>query len=631
MTSRTRRDVLRATVASVIGATAAESKADFTPLRSLPVVVKRATSYKSGFKKRAIADYAANMRPFGGALSQHGRHLLHQPVRQNTACDFDVVIIGSGYGASICAARLAQAKRDNVRIAVLERGREWIPGTFGDTFLQTSRESRFQMLGPKKGEIDNPVGLVNVMQNDEVNVLSGSGLGGSSLINANVAIQPDQDCFNQTKWPQALRDRVVLEPYYDLASQELGVQPEKEDASPKAKSQRLAAEKLTSCGAHFESASLTITRGAPDEAIVNRQGLLQRPCIDCGDCNSGCNVGAKNTLAMNYLPVARRHGAELYTHTEVVRVEKLDGHYRIHFKNYLPSRHGKYKAVCGSISSRIVILGAGSIGSSEILLRSQGCGMELSQRVGHQWTMNGDALGFVRKSQYLTGSAGLGAYGRKGLPVGPTIQTNLTYPERELAKRILIQDGTVTRAYANILGALMVDLDFDSTLIMLGMGHDGANGRVTLGKDGLGSVKWPGLMKSPYRKLIRSEFAKVAKAHGGEYKYLRLFGDNFITVHPLGGCAMADDPNDGVVDDRGRVFDGRFGGMVEASNSPQLLGVASGAAVHQGLYVADGSVIPTSIGCNPLLTISALSERIADGILSNPVYGDLFGPIRNVA
>lgn len=624
MSSASRRDVLKATVASVVGASAKQSAADFTPVRSLPIVVKRATSRQSGFKKRAIADYAANMKPFGGSLSKHGRHLLQPVVREQSPFDFDVLIIGSGYGGSICAARLAMRKREGVRIAVLERGKEWIPGTFGDTFLKASRESRFQLLGPNKGEIDNPVGLVNVMQNDEVNVLSGSGLGGSSLINANVAIRPDEDCFRQSLWPSAIRERAVLDPYYDVSSIELGVQTEACDASPKARSQRLAAEKLTACGAEFEPASLTVTRGKHDEAIINRQGIRQRACIDCGDCNAGCNVGAKNTLAMNYLPMARRCGAELFTHTEVMRVEKLGDHYRVHFKNYLPSGRGDYKTVCGTLTSRMVILGAGSIGSSEILLRSQGYGMEMSDRLGHQWTMNGDALGFVRKSKHLTNSAGLGAYARNGAPVGPTIQTNLFFRNRELSQRVLIQDGTVTRGYANILGTLMADWDFDSTLIMLGMGHDGAGGRVTLGKNGLASVKWAGIKDSPYRKLIRGDFAKVAKAHGGEYKYLRLFGDNYITVHPLGGCAMADDPMYGVVDDRGRVFDARFGGMVDEPGAPRLLGVKSGAAVHRGLYVADGSVIPTSIGCNPLLTISALSERIADGIVNDPSYEDLF-------
>lgn len=611
-------------MASAVAAATGTVQADFAPIRSLPVITRRATTNMSGHKKQAIADYVANMRQFGGSLAQHGRHLLSQPER-SVPYDFDILIIGSGYGGSICAARLAMAKRSDVRLAVLERGREWIPGTYPDTFFKGSRESRFTLLGPKKNELANPVGLVNVIQNDEVNILSGNGLGGSSLINANVAIRPDVECFQQLDWPAALRDRTVLDPYYDRASYELGVEVEPVDASPKAKAQRLAAVNLACRGARFENASLTLTRGSNcDGPIINRQGMRQRGCIDCGDCCAGCNVGAKNTLAKNYLPLAKRHGAEIYTHTEVMRIEKIGSYYRIHFKNYLPDRRGDYQAVCGSVTSRIVIVGAGSIGSNEILLRSRGCGMELSGRLGYQWTMNGDALGFVRKSPHLTSTAGKGAYDFHGHKVGPTIQTNLTYPHRELAKRVLIQDGAVTKSYANILGMLMFDMDFDQTLPMLGMGHDGAAGRVVLRDGGHGSVKWPGMEKSEYRKMIRHEFDQVARAHGGVYKYLRIFGDNLITVHPLGGCAMADDPLYGVVDDRGRVFDGRGGGMVESIDSPQLLGQQPQAMVHQGLYVADGSIIPTSIGCNPLLTISALSERIADGIVDQPQHRDLF-------
>ena len=453
MTVSSRRDVLKATVATAVAAASGKATADLAPVRSLPVIVRRTTSYKSDYKKQAIADYVANMSPLGGSLAQHGRRLFNQPAR-SVPYDFDVLIVGSGYGASICAARLAMAKSPQVRLGVLERGREWIPGTFPDTLRKGTRESRFKLLGPRRNELANPVGLVNVVQNDEVNVLSGNGLGGSSLINASVAIRPDADCFGQPAWPAALRDRSVLDPYYDRASWELGVEVDPIDGTPKSKSQRLAAQNLAACGVRFENAALTVTRGGEcGEAIINRQGLRQRGCIDCGDCTTGCNVGAKNTLAQNYLPLAKRHGAEIYTHTEVVRIEKIGACYRVHFKNYLPDRRGKYKPICGSVTSRIVILGAGSIGSNEILLRSRGCGMELSDRIGYRWTMNGDALGFVRKSETLTNTAGQGAYPLHGHKVGPTIQTNLTYPNRELAQRVLIQDGAVTKSYANILGA----------------------------------------------------------------------------------------------------------------------------------------------------------------------------------
>jgi cholesterol oxidase len=606
------------------GALPGAASADFAPIRSLPVITGRTVSYESDQKKRAIADYVANMKPFGGSLSCHGRHLLTQTPRFGSPFDFDILIIGSGYGASVCAARLAAAKRAETRLGIIERGREYIPGTFTDTFRKTTKESRFKLLGRNKNTVDNPVGLVNAMQNDEVNVLSGSGLGGSSLINASVAIRPEPAVFEQSCWPTALQNPLALDAYYGRAAWELGAEFEPIDQSPKAKAQRLAANRIAKFGAQFESAALAITRGkAGDGPIINRQGLRQRGCTDCGDCTAGCNVGAKNTLTMNYLPLAKSCGAEMYTHTEVIRIEKLGVGYRLHFKTFLPGRGSEFKAVCGSVTSRVVIVGAGSIGSNEILLRSQGCGMELSSRVGHKWTMNGDALGFVRQSEFLTNIAARGAYDADTCLTGPcksgpTIQTNVTFPNRpNLKDRTLIQDGTVSRAYANILGLLMQDMDFDQTLVMLGMGHDGADGRVVLREDGLGSVKWPGLMDSPYRKRIRSDFAKVAQGHGGKYKYLKIFGDNFITVHPLGGCAMADSADCGVVDDLGRVFDVR----PQQSLDPGLL---SSSPVHQGLYVADGSVIPTSIGCNPLLTISALAERIAAGIVEEPGLSDLF-------
>jgi len=469
------------------------------------------------------------MKAFGGALSLHGTKLLQQTPRSSVPWDFDVVIIVSGYGGSICAARLAMAKRPKVRLAVLERSREWIPGTFGDTLRQNSKESRFKLPGMNRNTVDNPIGLMNVMQNEDVNVLSRNGLGGTSLINANVTIRPDRECFEQTCWPTALRDRGVLEPYFNLASRELRVQTEASDASPKARAQRLAARQLAASGAHLEPADPAVTRGRPcagggSEAIVNRQGLIQRACIDCGDCNSRCNVGAKNTLAMNYLPLARRYGAEIYTHTEVVRLQKVDGYYRVHFKNYAEGHFGTYQTTCGTITSRLVILDAGRIGSSEILLRSRGSGMEFSERLGQQRNMNGDAVGFIRNSQHLLNSAASNAYPNEGGLVGPTIQTNLTYPNRpDLSQRVLIQDGSVIRSYANLLGALMLDMDFDRTRIMLGMGHDGANGRVVLRGDGYGTVKWPGLKECSDRRLIRKEFAKVAEAHGGNYKYLKVW------------------------------------------------------------------------------------------------------------
>lgn len=177
----------------------------------------------------------------------------------------------------------------------------------------------------------------------------------------------------------------------------------------------------------------------------------------------------------------------------------------------------------------------------------------------------------------------------------------------------------MARAYSNAIGALMGDMDLSQVQILLGMGHDGAAGVISLDEHGYARIRWPGLLESAYRKMIRKEFEQVAASLGGEYKILKIFGDKMVSVHPLGGCAMSDDPAWGVTNHKGQVYDARHGGdMDPRTNQPR---------VHDGLYVVDGAILPTSIGCNPLLTISALAERCVDHLVAEPALADLFRQI----
>jgi cholesterol oxidase len=573
-------------------------------------VAGRRRTGPSVFKTRAANEYAQSLAQVGGCLTSPSVQLLARQPR-NVPWQFDVLVIGSGYGASTVAARLATHRQPTTRIAILERGREWVPGTFPDRLPDVLDESRLDLLGPNKGTIKKATGLFNVEQFEELTVLSGSGLGGSSLINASVAIRPDRDVFEQDLWPQALRSRDFLDPYYELAEMELNARREPLDISNKMYAQRMAGQQLARfCGARWEPANITVTRTGANPAvalpILNRQGMLQRGCIDCGDCLSGCNVGAKNTLAMNYLPLARRAGVEMFTGVEVKFIRKVNHWYEVHFEHHCQQPDGSILSSAGCTTARMVMLGAGSLGSTAILMRSNYHGLQFSHRLGCGWTGNGDALGFIRKTALPTGVGGYSAFESERFPVGPTIQSNLTYPNRSLAGRVLIQDGAAPRAYATVLGAIMRNLKLDNTQILLGMGHDGAQGRVYLNEHGQPQVSWPGVLDSPYRRLIRSEFQKVAQAMGGEYEYLKLFGDRLISVHPLGGCGMSDHPTGGVVNHGGQVFDGHTG------------------RVHEGLYVVDGAVLPTSIACNPLLTITAIAEKFSDGIVNDPRLSDLF-------
>lgn len=575
----------------------------------LATAVGRRQTGPSVFKSRAVTEYAHGLAPFGGCLTSPAIHLLTPQVRR-VPWQFDVLVIGSGYGASTIAARLSARRQPTTRIAILERGREWVPGTFPDRLSDVLDESRLKLIGPNKGQINKATGLFNVEQFQELTVLSGSGLGGSSLINASVAIRPDCEVFEQEFWPRSFRSRDSLDPYYDLAELELNARREPLDISHKMYAQRLAGEYWAHCGAYWQPASLTVTRTgatpAVDSPILNRQGMLQRGCIDCGDCLSGCNVGAKNTLTMNYLPLARRSGTEMFTGVEVKYLRKVNQWYEVHFDHHGLQADGSIRTTSGCTTARMVCLGAGSLGSTGILLRSQFHGLRFSPRLGCSWSGNGDALGFVRKTMLPTGVGGYSAYETQRHPIGPTIQSNLTYPHRSLAGRILIQDGAVPRAYASVLGAIMKNRNLDRTQILLGMGHDGAEGRVFLNERGQPEVSWPGLLESPYRQFIRGEFQKVAQAMGGHYEYLRVFGDRMISVHPLGGCGMSDHPSTGVVNDSGQVYEDLSG------------------HIHEGLYVVDGAVLPTSIACNPLLTITAIAERFSHRIVNDPRLSDFF-------
>ena len=459
--------------------------------------------------------------------------------------------------------------------------------------------------------------------NDEVNIWTGNGLGGGSLINANIALIPDAEVFSNFKWPVALSNRQVLNPYFLRVAAGLNLIRTPFDQTSKVASRRRAADKLHPHPGFFDLSPMAVMYDERylDQFSQNPQQMIQRPCTLCGDCITGCNVGAKNTLAMNFLPIARSHGAEIYTQVEVRSIEKHEGRYKINLV-FIDDRDCGVTRRYTSVWSRMVVLGAGSPGSAEILLKSRSKGLTLSKALGHRWSGNGDTLGFVINKQCLSKIGGVGAYEDKIEPIGPTVQTSLNYKHRpNLEDRFLIQDAAIPRGAVNLFRVLLGDPEMDNSAVMLGMGHDGAIGRIEL-SDGRATIRWPGLKDAAFRKAMWAEFDRIARAEGGEYKRLAAFGDNLVSVHPLGGCALADDPIDGVVNAWGQVFDGTQGGFADRCGN---------AMVHHGLYIADGSIIPSSLGCNPFMTISALAERIAEGILANPTHQDMFAPLPKMA
>jgi cholesterol oxidase len=557
------------------------------------------------------------------------------------ATHYDVVVIGSGYGGAIAAARLAPGRR----LALLERGREWEPGSFPE---------RMSTILAALKSTDNPLGLFDLHRHPDMDVLVGSGLGGTSLINANVIIEPDRDLFDLPAWPDEIRrdrDSGRMGRLFDVVRHMLqGARLEDADVLRRLPKVAALARGTAAVGrGRYETALQAVNFAGVDRA-PNHVGVWQHPCTLCGDCVTGCNVAAKNTLNFNYLPLAAQQGAEIYSRCEAQSIAKLPSgdyevrglihHGRIRVPAAMPPRgvtfsHGpRVRTERFTVRARTVVLGAGSLGSTELLLRARAAGLPLSDVLGQRFSGNADVLGLAYNSDLRTNGTGFGTRARRYAEVGPTIVGIGDFRSHAgpIERRFLVEEGAVPHAVRAVLERLLPVLrntdDFrprdarqaaariaralrdekfgfdpdgalNHSLVYLGMGHDSGTGRLELHRGRL-HLTWKGARREAIVAEIERTMRGMSDAIGGIFVRNPLArwwgGSKLITVHPLGGCAMGRDARTGVVDHRGRVFD--------PSGGPN--------AVHRGLYVVDAAILPTPVGVNPLLTISMLAERISE-------------------
>jgi cholesterol oxidase len=517
---------------------------------------------------------------------------------------YDVIVVGSGYGGGVAASRLARAGK---RVAVLERGREVITGEFPVRFPDLRAE--MQVTG-KRLSIGSPTGLYDVRFGEDMHVLVGCGLGGGSLINAGVALRPDPRVFRDPVWPgQIVQDGLLDEGY---ARAESWVRPAR-DAAAATRSKYSA---LHHAGAALGKQPVQAPVVVSFESNINPAGVEQPACNHCGDCCGGCNLGAKNTVALTYLPDAVRHGAELFTHARVTHIAKAPhGGWHVHFRRQDGGRTGGRDT--GTATADMVVLAAGTLGSTEILLRSRERGLAVSDRLGQGFSANGDIIAFGYGAKLPVNAIGVG-HPRKieGIEVGACVSGQIEIvDEHDLANSLTIQEGVLPSALAPVLPALFIPNGrllgalkslvagvykgpFANLQTFFAVSHDSAAGRLALEDDRL-ALAWPGAKDEPvYRRLDAALEALVGRAGGSYVKNPlagTMMGSQPATAHPLGGCGMGRECNDGVVNHKCQVFDATPG--------------STATDVHQGLYVIDGAVMPRSLGVNPLLTITALAER----------------------
>jgi cholesterol oxidase len=539
---------------------------------------------------------------------------------------YDVLIIGSGYGGAIPAARLGYANAKaggNLDIAILERGAEQLTGDFP--------VSTPEFAGDLKTPL-NPLGLFEFIISQDFGVVQGNGLGGTSLVNGTICIEPDREAFD-LGWPKAIREDgpYPMQEYYDRALAMLDAVHYADEVSlDKARVMQKISDAVG--GTNFRALNLAISL----KPRVTKYGIPRLPCVNCSSCISGCNYEAKNTLDKNYLPMAKHFGVDMFTRMEVDFLQQLpNGGYELTVRKRIGKNGENF--IPTNITADRVIVGAGCLGTTGLLLRSQAATrMRFSKALGEHFSGNGDffALGYNMDEVVNMNGWGVGTPQEFQIKVGPVITTVFDmYKDKPIQERIIFEEATMpapfVEAMRNITFASAAGQPWEflnttpklkrwwadrernntgainSSVLYLGIGFDEADGVITLDGSGNPYIVWPDAAKDPVFQRQAPVTIKGTEALGGNQFPNPLFVFNInlppslpinrvpITGHPIGGCSTSDDVDNGVIDDRGRVYHPDGG-------------------VYEGLYVTDGSIFPNAIGVNVLLTISAFAERASE-------------------
>jgi cholesterol oxidase len=510
------------------------------------------------------------------------------------------VVVGSGFGGGVSACRLAEA---GWRVCVLERGRRFGP----DDFVDRPEEAPRLLWHPRA----NPDGIFDLRLMRDLSVLCAAGVGGGSLVYANVQLRAPREVFDRG-WPDGL-DRTALDPYYDRTEEALQPRPTPDQPTPdQPPLRKLPAFAALGGLAQLEAERLPLAVHFGEDRNNPFGGAPQRGCTNLGLCNLGCPRHAKNTVDLTYLARAEQLGAEVFPLHEALTLEpgrSAGQPWRVRFRALLSRDHGEVEAP-------VVVLAAGTLGTTRLLLHNRKRLPGLSPALGTRFSGNGDALGAAFDPQ----ARGLE---RAEMHIGPVMTARL---DLWAQRRFMLADGALPESFSGLLAvvrgadaltgwrrhmllrlrALTARLGLSDqtvtprcvqvaerppitdSIVFLMIGQDAADGRMRLTRlFRRMDIDWSAAASQRLFEDMRETTEQLAAAARGE-GYFALGGGplgKFITVHPLGGCPMADDPRGGVVDQHGRVHG------------------------HPGLVVADGSVVPTALGVNPAKTIAALAER----------------------
>jgi cholesterol oxidase len=514
--------------------------------------------------------------------------------------DYDWLVIGSGFGGSVSALRLAEK---GYRVGVLEAGRRFRDEDFARTTWDARNFNWLPALGLR--------GILRLTPFKDVLIASGVGVGGGSLVYANTLYRAAPAFYTNAQWAGLEDWAAVLKPHYDTAEHMLGVQ----QVPRGSKGQDL----LKEVGRHFgveDSFTRTpcgVFFGKPGEPspdpYFGGEGPERTGCIFCGECMQGCRVGAKNTLLKNYLWFAEKRGARIHPEREVVDVIPLgaadgsDGYRVVTCRPGAWFRHERQE-----FHARGIVFAAGALGTNRLLAkcRLNGSLPRISDRLGHLVRTNSESILAVtlpRGTKHIWNDVMISS------SIHPRPDTHIEFntfgrhaDSMSVFYTLLTGEGSrLTRPLKWLANALRHPLDFLRTLwprgwsersvIFLVMqtldnaiafrARRGLFGRVSL------STEQDPEKPNPTFIAVANEAAEVlARKTGGvaQSGLLEALANIPTTAHILGGAVIGKDPAHGVVDRHGRVFG------------------------YRNMLICDGSTVPANPGVNPSLTITAMSE-----------------------
>lgn len=545
---------------------------------------------------------------------------------------WDWLIVGSGFGGSVSALRLAEK---GYRVLVLERGRRWSEKDFPKSNWNLRRWLWMPGLGFR--------GFFKMTFFRHITALSGVGVGGGSLVYANTLPMPEDEFFNAPEWSHLADWKRELAPHYQNARRMLGSAENPLETAPDRALRSMAKRRGKEAGFHtapvgvyFGEAGVTVPDPYHDGEGPERTG-----CTFCGGCMTGCRYGSKNTLDKNYLWLAEGKGVTVKADTQVTWVRPLtpeidqfpetdqaqshrsgENAFRTEYLVTARERRGPFRSTKHTYRAKNVVFAGGVLGTVELLLklRESPNGLPgLSPRVGNRVRTNSEVLiGVTTQRRDLDLS--------EGIAITSTLRTDhRSYlepcrfssgsgffrvlamphaPGRTLIERLGNSAKRVFQAPIRYLRALLVPDWARYTTALLFMRTQDGHLRLTRGgglfsrlRSGLKSVPGDGPLPTaaiPEATELAEEYANEVDGYVGSLLTETLFGIP-TTAHVLGGACMGTDREDGVIDHKHRVFG------------------------YDGLFVIDGSAMSANPGVNPSLTITAMAERAMALI---PAFGE---------